>query len=347
VHPSNRHAVSVVVPTRDRRWLLEESLCTALGQRDVDLEVIVVNDGSSDDTGPFLRSLDGRVTTIQHDVARGVSAARNAGLEAATHRWVAFLDDDDLWAPEKLVAQVEAMEHVDALWSCAGALLVNERLRVIGYQHPPVQRELGDVLLARNVVPGGGSGVVVATNLARAVGGFDTGFSVFADWDFWIRLGLESPIAVVPRPLHAYRLHPAAMSMHVDVGPELRLIHEKFRSERAARGVVFDRAAMNVWVGDRHQRAGRRLPAAHSYLGTVPGLSQPKAAIKTTEALVWPKLYRVRDRLNGRRARRSVDVEVGSWLDGSVAAGTAAPERGDAVEAGATERPTLAHPPTA
>jgi glycosyltransferase involved in cell wall biosynthesis len=309
-------AVSVVVPTHNRRDLLEETLGTVIAQRGVDLEIVVVDDGSSDDTSAFVAAMaDGRIEAIRHASARGVSAARNTGLEAATNPWVAFVDDDDLWAPDKLVTQIEAMRSdPGACWSCSAAVIVNHRMRPIRYQPPMPRRDLGDVLLSHNVIPGGASGVVLDTALARRVGGFDERLSVFADWDFWIRLGLASPIAAVARPLHAYRVHPAGMSYRDGVRPELHVIEDKYAAERAARGVALDGPAIEVWIGDRHQRAGRRLQAAGSYLHSVPRISRATAVRKAAEVLVWPGLYRIRDIVNGRRVPASVRHEVSRWL---------------------------------
>ena len=323
VHLVDRPGVSVVVPTHNRRDLLEETLDSVFEQRGVFVEVIVVDDGSSDDTSTFLASVpDPRLRTIVHENSLGVATARNTGLRAASKPWVAFIDDDDLWAPEKLATQVSAMERSgDARWPCSAAIIINEHRLPIRHQPPLARRDLAEVLLARNVIPGGASGVVAATDLAREVGGFDPRFSVLADWDFWIRLGLASPVATVSRVLHAYRIHPDGMSITTDVGPELRLIEDKYVSERQARGVVFDRPAMTVWVGDRQQRAGLRLPAAESYLRSVPRISRAKAALKAAEVLLWPKLYRSRDFLNGRRARRSVRADVSRWLDRPVEPG--------------------------
>ena len=320
--------VSVVVPTHNRRPLLEETLGTIFRQRGVDVEIIVVDDGSSDDTSTFVASMaDGRLKLIRHDVALGVSAARNAGLEAATQPWVAFIDDDDLWAPDKLVTQIEAMRSNEgACWSCSAAVIVNHRMRPIRYQPPMPRRDLGDILLARNVIPGGASGVVLDTALARRVGGFDVRLSVFADWDFWIRLGLASPIAAVARCLHAYRVHPAGMSNRDGVRSELSVIDDKYAPERAERGVALNGPAIEVWIGDRHQRAGRRLRAASSYLHSVPRISRATAIRKTAEVLLWPGLYRVRDMVNGRRVPASVREEVTRWLP---TPGTGAVEQDD------------------
>ena len=92
--------VSVIIPTRNRAELLRRTLGTVLSQRLRELEVIVVDDASTDGTPAVLDAVaDERVRTIRHPERRGVAAARNIGVDAAVGRWVAFLDDDDLWAP--------------------------------------------------------------------------------------------------------------------------------------------------------------------------------------------------------------------------------------------------------
>src|SRR5690349_9916448 len=96
--------VTVVVPTRDRHARLAATLAGVLRQRDVDLEVVVVDEASSPPVGA---SADPRVRVLRHDEPQGVARARNAGLSAAQGAWVAFCDDDDLWGPEKLRRQLD------------------------------------------------------------------------------------------------------------------------------------------------------------------------------------------------------------------------------------------------
>src|SRR5687767_2206546 len=102
--------VTVVVPTRNRRAVLALTLGTIVRQRgDVDVRVVVVDEGSSDDTPAYLAAVAGDgVRVVRHDEPKGLAAARNAGIELADTRWIAFCDDDDLWAPDKLDAQLDA-----------------------------------------------------------------------------------------------------------------------------------------------------------------------------------------------------------------------------------------------
>src|SRR5918992_1308501 len=95
-----RPEVSVVIPTRNRRNTVLGAIESARRQEDVAVEVVVVDDGSTDGTEAAVSAVEG-VRVIRHPVSRGVAAARNAGISAAAADWIAFLDDDDLWAPWK------------------------------------------------------------------------------------------------------------------------------------------------------------------------------------------------------------------------------------------------------
>jgi glycosyltransferase involved in cell wall biosynthesis len=101
--------VSIVIPTRNRSVLLSKALRSALRQERVEFEIIVVDEASTDDTPALLASIqDPRVRVLRHETARGLSGARNSGAEHARGEWLGFLDDDDLWAPDKLNRQLSA-----------------------------------------------------------------------------------------------------------------------------------------------------------------------------------------------------------------------------------------------
>ena len=209
-----RMDVSVVVPTRNRYALLAMTIRSVLAQRDVDFEVIVVDDASTDATPSVLANFgDPRIRVIRHDTPQGVSAARNRGIAAARTGWVAFLDDDDLWAPTKLRLQLEAARETGASWVYVGHVNMNVQYRVTGGAPPLPPGQLVKELPQQNVVPGGCSGVMVSKQTLTLTGGFDTEFQPLADWELWLRLARTGPPACVPQPLVAYRLHGAQMSL--------------------------------------------------------------------------------------------------------------------------------------
>ena len=166
--------VTVVIPTHNRLHLLPGAISSVLGQQDVSVQVVVVNDGSTDGTKPWLDRLaaqDCRIKVVHHDRPLRMSSARNAGIAHATARWVAFCDDDDLWAPDKLAAQLSALTAESARWGCTGGVLVDEDLRILGHHRVRGGNVLPD-LTSRNVIPSGGSSVIAEARLLRDVGGF-------------------------------------------------------------------------------------------------------------------------------------------------------------------------------
>ena len=217
--------VSVVIPTRNRSTLLALALRSVLQQRDVDLEVIVVDEASTDDTPAVLARIgDPRVRVIRHDRPQGVSAARNRGVADAAAEWVAFLDDDDLWAPDKVGLQLQAARQSGALWVYVGHVNINMDHRVTGGAPPLTPAELVKELPRHNVVPGGCSGVMVSKRALELAGQFDPRLQPLADWDLWLRLAHTGLPACVPHPLVGYRLHGNQMSL------EAARVEAEFRS---------------------------------------------------------------------------------------------------------------------
>jgi glycosyltransferase involved in cell wall biosynthesis len=240
---------------------------------------------------------------IRHERSQGVSAARNAGLAAVTTPWVAFLDDDDLWAPGKLAAQHTALAaHPDARWSCVSAVRVDSTLRVISPWRAPASGDVSHLLLARNVIPGGGSGVLADAELAREVGGFDERISILADWDFYLRLSLRSPVASVEPPLVAYYIHSDSM-FHDPAGllRELWYLERKHRDLDDGRSFRFDRATWFVLLARVAHRLGD-----HGSVGRylVEGARQGAAA-----PIARKLLPRVRRRVR-RALRRNTEPEL-------------------------------------
>jgi glycosyltransferase involved in cell wall biosynthesis len=203
--------VTVVIPTHNRPSLLRQCVDAALHQRDVRHEVVIVDDGSN---VPLALARNPRLTVVRHDRRRGVAAARNTGLARASGRWVAFCDDDDLWAPHKLATQLAAMaDQPGADWSCCAAAFVNDELQLIAGEPAPGSGDVSELLCGMNAILAGGSGVVADSAVVRSVGGFDPGLSMLADWDLWLRLATRGPVVSVPAALVAYRMHATATAM--------------------------------------------------------------------------------------------------------------------------------------
>ncbi len=253
-----RPFVSVVIPTHDRRDLAMHAIRSVLRQRDVDLEVIVVDDGSRDGTGDAVRSLsDPNVRVLRHDHPSGVATARNKGIEAARGEWIALLDDDDLWAPDKVKAQLEAARDAGMDWVYAGAVEIDEEGRYLGGDPPPSPDALMMVLTKRNLMPAGCSNVMVKSELMSRAGGFEPTLRHLADWDLWLRLARYGPPAYVPEPLVAYRVHDAQASMDTsDMLDEARALSTRNGA---------DHVSVLRWFAWSCLRQGRRWDAVRAY----------------------------------------------------------------------------------
>lgn len=252
--------VSVIVPTRDRCRRLSRTLQSVLWQRGVEMEVIVVDDGSQDRTAEMLSGLaDGRIRIVRNEIPLGESGARNRGIEEAEGTWIAFLDDDDFWAPEKLALQLDALRVAGCHWVYGGDVAVDEDLSILhGAPPPPPDQVLRD-LVRYNSVPAGASNVVVHSAVLSQVGRFDPGLRRTADWDMWLRLAGIGPPAWVPSPLVANCVHPGNMSRDMAVMfTELPLIADRY-------GLTVDRARHYRWAAWNCLIDGQRKGAVRYY----------------------------------------------------------------------------------
>jgi glycosyltransferase involved in cell wall biosynthesis len=278
--------VSVIIPTHDRRERLRLTMRSALSQRDVDLELIVVDDGSSDGTGAMVETLgDPRVRLVRNEVPLGESGARNRGIVEANGSWLAFLDDDDLWAPDKLALQLGALRTAERAWAYGGAVMVDEDLDLVSGVPPPSPDEAAAALVRYNAIPGSASSVIVASELLARVGLFDPELRRTPDWDMWLRLLRAGPPAWVERPIVAICLHPGNLSRDMEVMfRELDVIAARY-------GIRVDRARHHRWAAWTSFADGRRADAFRHYLRAV-GAGDPMSVIRALVALgpsrVWP-----------------------------------------------------------
>jgi glycosyltransferase involved in cell wall biosynthesis len=266
---ADREAVSVVIPTRDRSARVTDTVRSTLAQRDVELEVVVVDDGSRDGTAEALEALgDERVTVVRNASSRGVANARNRGIERAAHPWIAFLDDDDRWSPDKLRMQLDAARMQGADFVYAAGVAVRGDGRLLYASPAAAPDELRRDIRSRNVVFAGSSNVLARADLVRRLGGFDERLHHIADWDMWIRLTEAGRPATCPEPLVAYVVHDANMhSTAIDAaGREGRLL----RTKHAASSLPgrFDAVVFRGWIADGRADSGRHGRAAVTYAVT-------------------------------------------------------------------------------
>jgi glycosyltransferase involved in cell wall biosynthesis len=226
--------ISAVIPVYNGAPYVAAAIDSALAQRDVEMEVVVVDDGSSDATPAVLATFGDRIRIIRQE-NRGLPAARNAGIAAARGELVAFLDADDTWEPDKSRKQLAFLAarprcgmvfcdvyEIDASGRRGGVFLGDAARNL------PTARCLERLLLGNFVlVPG----VVVRRAVFDQVGGFDETLGSVEDYDMWLRIAAAHEIGVIPEALASYRVWPGQMSKHRD-----RMLDSEVRVLEAALG---------------------------------------------------------------------------------------------------------------
>jgi glycosyltransferase involved in cell wall biosynthesis len=205
--------VSAVIPNYNYGALLAGAIDSVLSQTYSPVECIVVDDGSTDDTGAVLASYDGRIRIIRQD-RRGPAAARNAGIRAARGEYIALLDADDWWEPEKIAVQIRCLERRPELGAVGCRV---RRLDAEGHvlddlppstAHSRCQDNVRALALRRLWMGGSCSGVLARRAVFDAIGGFDEELRAAEDWDMWLRLAASFPVMNAPtRALVNIRVH--------------------------------------------------------------------------------------------------------------------------------------------
>jgi len=224
--PENER-ISVVIPCFNAARYIEGSILSVLAQDWPDLDIVVVDDGSSDGSAELIGSRFPGVNVLQQ-ANQGVAAARNRGISAARGDWIAFLDADDIWLPGKLKAQV------DLLRTNAGSRMCYTAWQVWTSTDPVPTQEYLDTLQKlstdreRWAGPSGWmyhhllqdcvvwtSTVLAERSLLSDVGGFDPNLPIGEDYDLWLRVSRVTPILRVTEPYALYRMHAASITRSV------------------------------------------------------------------------------------------------------------------------------------
>lgn len=198
----NMHSksVSVIIPAYNRSLMLREAVDSVLNQDYPDFEIIVVDDGSADDTPEMLASYGDKITVIRQP-NRGVSAARNRGIAAAKGELIAFLDSDDLWLPGKLTKQAEFFHaHPEALICQTEEIWIRRGKRVNPKnRHKKLSGLIFEPSLHLCLVSP--SAVMMRGSLFEKVGLFDENLPACEDYDLWLRISRQYPVFLMDTPL--------------------------------------------------------------------------------------------------------------------------------------------------
>ncbi len=254
---------SVVIPTSNRKNRLLRTIRSIQAQTYQSLEIVVSNDGSTDGTPEVVDALnDARIVLVSSDHRTGVSNARNRGIAASSGEFVAFCDDDDFWAPGKLAGQIEQLNKDRSDWAYCFEVVVDDVLRP-RYEWKPLPGEnFMQRISSGNTIPGGCSGVVARRRLLDDTGWFDPEFSMFADWELWVRFAAVSEPSVWPSAGVLYVVHPSQMTRDMrTVEAEFHRVLSRIEPHRSAHGHL-EVEPIYLWVGAKQWQSGRRLDAA-------------------------------------------------------------------------------------
>jgi glycosyltransferase involved in cell wall biosynthesis len=314
-----RPDVTVVIPSRDRLSTLPGTLAGVWRQRDVRLEVVLIDDGSASGVAAgYERLRSERLRVLRNATPRGPAAARNAGIAAARGRWVAFLDDDDLWAPTKLRCQLDAAEHAGAGWAWCGAVYLSGDGTVRSVASGPSPEDVHRQLASGSVIPAGASNVIASAALLHRVGGFDEDIFHMPDWDLWLRLLLVDPGAAHPEPLVGYVQHPGMLSRRQTtmLDRDLAIIDRKVRGHGLRPSDAAVRRGLLEWMAQGHVAAGRWRSAARTYGRSAARYRRPDDLIRAIGALGRARGSRAADSVTNRLSAPAVaSAERPRWLD--------------------------------
>lgn len=256
--------VSVIIPTRNRADLVGRAIRSVLAQTMTDFELIVVDDGSKDDTVSVVTTFsDKRLRLVRRDEAGGPSAARNAGIAHGRGEWVAFLDDDDEWRPDMLehaLARLTAVPEARIVY-CLAAVQISSRLVPSPFSPPLPEGDLINETLTLKYPLSPGSRVISRSALL-AGGGFDEALQAGEDSDLWLRLALAGyrTVGVGETLLIVHAEHKRRLTRDA-----IQLTHGFLAFERRWRPLAKERltAAEYADISARHRRELEPLHERH------------------------------------------------------------------------------------
>ena len=201
--------ISVIVPAFNASTYIGEALTSIVHQTHKNWEIIVIDDGSTDATIDVLSGYASNIRLIKQN-NKGPAAARNLGAKSARGEWLAFLDADDTWAPDKLARQL--LDVGKANWSYTDMLFkggVNDGLRDSEFTEKHEGEVLEKLVLGNFIST---STVLIRRRSFEESGGFDESLPSIEDWELWTRIASNNPVSYVNEPLTRYRVHPSSTS---------------------------------------------------------------------------------------------------------------------------------------
>jgi len=238
--------VSVIIPAYNRAAPITRCIQSVLSQTFFDFEIIVIDDGSTDQTREIVMDIhDERIRLICHESNLGAAAARNTGMKAAGGKYIAWLDSDDEWLPEKLQIQLQALEEAapDQRASCT----VYERIEKSGSRiYVPNQVDYRKLFLGCDLSPG--STLLFDRQLLDEIGYIDTSLPRYEDWDWLLRYASKYRFLVIQQPLSRIHYTNKRSSRVIEVSAKLFVskYSEGLRQFGRYRNIVISRRWMEV-----------------------------------------------------------------------------------------------------
>jgi glycosyltransferase involved in cell wall biosynthesis len=276
-------SINVVIPVWNRAHVIERAIASIVSQElpaaDWSVQAIVVDDGSTDNLAGALRRFGAQVTCIRHEHNVGAAAARNTAILAAKGDYLAFLDSDDIWLPNKLTKQIAFMRSNAYPISCTACRLARPGgPSIVWPRYKTGRLTLADIAWGCILSPG--TTMICEPRIFAEIGLFDTGLQRHEDWDWLLRLTARYDLAYLAEPL-AYR-EPSAFGNHPQALDAIDKIREKHLSHLPlpvrrsfAAGLAFETAAARYRQGNRGAAASAMLksiwlaPIGHAALGAI------------------------------------------------------------------------------
>lgn len=260
----NNPAVSVIIPVYNRSHVIERAVQSVLNQTCQDFEVIIIDDASSDNTWKKLDKLnDKRIRKIRNRKNRGPAGSRNIGIREARGKYIAFLDSDDEWLPQKIEKQVQVLEatssEVGVVYSGTWRIMGDEKYYIPSSK---IAQKEGNVyssyLSGKYLVYT--SAAVIKKACFKKVGFLDESFPAVAEWDLWIRISKHYNFKYIPEPLVTSYFTPGSMATHYPINfKATRMILEKHFSEiKKSRKalIIFYYKLARIYIGSICSRVG-------------------------------------------------------------------------------------------
>lgn len=287
--------ISVIIPAKNRPAMLKEAVESVVAQTYRPIEIIVVLTGATPETKQSAKELAAAYELrVIETKPLNLAATRNVGLSVAKGEWISFLDDDDIWLPEKLDLQMsEAISSgadlVTTNWMSFGENMADELWRPIGCSPLPEGLTYRQALLTNNFVS---LGSLFKADIIQTVGMFDPKLRACEDWDFWRRISLNHKIVYIDKALSKIRIHSSNMSANRALMKRYRMMHlikMLFGLPRDLFPIYWNFIIRAYWTSQIRMMHHYKLSAIYLLVGDPQKDTARVRLIRKIKSSVWPK----------------------------------------------------------